>query len=251
VVNGTPHPEPYLKGAAALGLKPVGCLVVEDAPAGIQAAHAGGMKVNGLASTYAPAKLTEANAVIQKLPEAVVRVVDGGLIVGIPAVDGHRPSLTIRKASFSDCGEMARLINSAFAIENFLEGDRTNEYELKQRMQKGEFLLGSDASGRLVASVYVEVRGTRGYFGMLAVEPKRQGKGLARKMVEAAEDYCREKGCGAMDLTVLSLRRELPPLYRKLGYAETGVEEFHPERAFLKGVTECHCIVMSKNLRFL
>ena len=99
VVNGKPHPEPYLKGAAGLGLKPAECLVVEDAPAGIQAAHAGGMKVIGLASTYEPAKLTEANAVIQALPDAVVRVVDGGLIVGTPAVDGHRPSLGIRKAS--------------------------------------------------------------------------------------------------------------------------------------------------------
>lgn len=251
VVNGKPHPEPYLKGAAALGLKPVECVVVEDAPAGIQAAHAGGMKVIGLASTYEPAKLTEANAVIQALGDAVVRVADGGLIVGTPTVNGHRASVSIRKADLSDCGEMARLINSAFAIEKLLDGDRTNEHELEQRMQKGEFLLGSDASGRMVASVYVEVRGTRGYFGMLAVEPKRQGKGLGRKMVEAAEGYCREKGCGAMDLKVLSLRRELPPLYRKLGYAESGVEEFHPGRAFLKGVAECHCIVMSKKLRSL
>jgi hypothetical protein len=50
-----------------------------------------------------------------------------------------------------------------------------------------------------------------------------------------------------MDLTVLSLRPELPPLYRKLGYTETGVEEFRPGRAFI-GASGCHCIVMSKEL---
>ena len=45
VVNGKPHPEPYLKGAELLGVNPEECLVIEDAPAGIRAAHAGGMKV--------------------------------------------------------------------------------------------------------------------------------------------------------------------------------------------------------------
>jgi GNAT superfamily N-acetyltransferase len=86
-----------------------------------------------------------------------------------------------------------------------------------------------------------------GYFAVLAVDPKQQGNGLGRKMVEAAEEYCREKGCEGMDLTVLSLRPELPPISRKLGYVETGVEEFRPSRSLKKGF-ECHCIVMSKEL---
>ena len=67
VTNGKPHPEPYLRGAQKLGLRPAECLVIEDAPAGIQSARAGGMKVIGLASTYATAKLSQANAVAQKL----------------------------------------------------------------------------------------------------------------------------------------------------------------------------------------
>ena len=67
VTNGKPHPEPYLKGAEGLGLLPAECLVIEDAPAGIQSARAGGMKVIGLASTYGAEKLAEADAVVQKL----------------------------------------------------------------------------------------------------------------------------------------------------------------------------------------
>ena len=42
VSNGKPHPEPYLKGAERLGFEPEECLVIEDAPAGIQAATSGG-----------------------------------------------------------------------------------------------------------------------------------------------------------------------------------------------------------------
>ena len=67
VTNGKPHPEPYLKGAQRLGFAPGDCVVIEDAPAGIQSARASGMRVIGMASTYAVAKLAEADAVVQKL----------------------------------------------------------------------------------------------------------------------------------------------------------------------------------------
>jgi mannitol-1-/sugar-/sorbitol-6-phosphatase len=67
VERGKPHPEPYLKGAEHLGFPPAECLVIEDAPAGIQSARAGGMKVIGMASTYGAEKLAEADAVVAKL----------------------------------------------------------------------------------------------------------------------------------------------------------------------------------------
>ena len=65
VVNGKPDPEPYLKGAMGLGFPPAECLVLEDAPAGIQSGRAGGMKVIGMASTYKPEKLAAADAVVR------------------------------------------------------------------------------------------------------------------------------------------------------------------------------------------
>ena len=44
VTNGKPHPDIFLKAAEALGAAPEECIVVEDSPAGIRAAHAAGMK---------------------------------------------------------------------------------------------------------------------------------------------------------------------------------------------------------------
>jgi sugar-phosphatase len=72
VANGKPHPEPYLTGAKRMGFNPADCLVIEDAPAGIQAAHAGGMKVVGITSTYAATRLSEADFVVQSLPQIQV-----------------------------------------------------------------------------------------------------------------------------------------------------------------------------------
>ncbi|MGH9740377.1 MAG: GNAT family N-acetyltransferase [Candidatus Acidiferrales bacterium] len=100
---------------------------------------------------------------------------------------------------------------------------------------------------QLLASIYLETRGARGYFGMLAVDPLHQGKRAGTRMVGAAEDYCRERGCKAMDITVLSLRPELLPFYHRLGYGEIGTEDFHPSRP-LKSDATCYSILMSKSL---
>jgi len=69
VTNGKPHPEPYLKGANLLRVPPTECLVIEDAPAGIQAAHAAGMNAIALASTFPASKLQEANAIVEKFSQ--------------------------------------------------------------------------------------------------------------------------------------------------------------------------------------
>lgn len=70
VTRGKPHPEGYLAGAAALGLAPHDTLVVEDAPAGIAAGKAAGMRVLGVASTHETAQLHEADVCAPSLVEA-------------------------------------------------------------------------------------------------------------------------------------------------------------------------------------
>lgn len=85
VAQGKPHPEPYLKGAERLGVNPADCVVCEDAPAGIQSARAGGMKVIGITSTYEAEKLEAADAVIGRL--AAIRVALNG--TGKLVIDIH------------------------------------------------------------------------------------------------------------------------------------------------------------------
>ena len=52
VLRGKPSPDVYLLAAAGLGVAPAECLVVEDAPAGIEAARAAGMGVVALTTTH-------------------------------------------------------------------------------------------------------------------------------------------------------------------------------------------------------
>jgi HAD superfamily hydrolase (TIGR01509 family) len=45
VTHGKPHPEPYLRGAALLGVSPQDCVALEDSPTGARSAQAAGCVV--------------------------------------------------------------------------------------------------------------------------------------------------------------------------------------------------------------
>lgn len=81
VRRGKPDPEPYLKGAELLGFAPETCLVVEDAPAGIQSGKAAGMRVLALATTYPMEDLEGADVVVPGIADVRVEVRDSELSV--------------------------------------------------------------------------------------------------------------------------------------------------------------------------
>ncbi len=67
VKQGKPAPEPYLVAAKRLGIAPSRCMVVEDAPAGIEAARAAGMQVIAMTTTHSREQLPEGGWVIDRL----------------------------------------------------------------------------------------------------------------------------------------------------------------------------------------
>jgi sugar-phosphatase len=58
VRRGKPDPDVYLRAAERLGVVPSRCLVIEDAPAGLEAARAAGMTSLGLTTTHAASELS-------------------------------------------------------------------------------------------------------------------------------------------------------------------------------------------------
>jgi len=62
VTRGKPDPEPYLKGAARLGLPAAECLVLEDVPAGIRAGKSAGARVAACTTTCSAEELRQAGA---------------------------------------------------------------------------------------------------------------------------------------------------------------------------------------------
>jgi hypothetical protein len=48
-------------------------------------------------------------------------------------------------------------------------------------------------------------------------------------MMQAAEGILRSSGCRVAEIAVVSVRTALPPIYRRFGYLEAGVEEPHED----------------------
>ncbi len=86
VKNGKPDPEPYRLAAQRLGVLPERCIVVEDAPAGIQAGRAAGMRVVAVASTHSPAELRAASVIARRLLDLKI----------LPRHNGHQENGTGR-----------------------------------------------------------------------------------------------------------------------------------------------------------
>jgi beta-phosphoglucomutase len=89
VPRGKPDPALFLLAAQALRSAPAECLVIEDAPAGVQAARAGGMAALGIARLHDEALLRAAQAdlVVTSLDQVDVAAIPGGILRVRPATE--------------------------------------------------------------------------------------------------------------------------------------------------------------------
>lgn len=152
--------------------------------------------------------------------------------------------MTPRVAAPADIPEIVRVTNAAYRVEDFfIDGDRTSAEEVAEKMAAANSVfLVADALAGLAASVYVEVRGDRGYFGMLSVDPAHQKRGHSKALIAAVEAHCRAAGCVALDIDVVNLRQELPAFYDALGFTVTGTAPFLNTHA----TRPAHLITMSR-----
>lgn len=153
--------------------------------------------------------------------------------------------MPLRIATPTDVSALTTLINDAYVVERFFKrGNRITEDGVRALQGQGTFLL-LDVDDELTGAVYVELRGSSGYIGLLSVSPRHQRRGFGRVLMDAAEDFSRAKGAALTELRVVNLREDLPPFYRKLGYADAGAEPFaDPSEA----TRPCHFVRMTKPL---
>jgi len=78
VLRGKPAPDPYLEAARRLGVDPTNCLVVEDAPAGLESARAAGCATLAVITTTRPEDLI-ADAVVPDLSHVRFEATPAGI----------------------------------------------------------------------------------------------------------------------------------------------------------------------------
>lgn len=141
----------------------------------------------------------------------------------------------IRPATPADIPALHALVESAFRGDSarggwtheadLLGGQRTDPAALAEAIADPDrtILIAPDGDA-MVGCVEVK-RAGRGCsaLGLLSVRPDGQAKGLGRRLVAAAEDHARaHHGATRMEMTVISVRRELIAWYERLGYVRTG-----------------------------
>jgi GNAT superfamily N-acetyltransferase len=137
---------------------------------------------------------------------------------------------------------------------DLLEGQRTDAAAVRAIIaaSAGGLLLAHDG-GELVACCQLERRaGGVAYFGMFAVRPGRQGRGLGRAVLAEAQRLARaEWHATRMEMTVIRQRLDLIAWYARLGYQPTGATEPFPygdERYGLPIRSDLEFVVLAKPL---
>ncbi len=149
--------------------------------------------------------------------------------------DSQPESLTYRSASAADVQVIVALVQSAYRGEasragwtteaDLLDGQRTDADEVAALIHvPASRILLCEQNGVLLASAHLQQQAAVCHFGMFAVCPERQGRGLGRAMLAEVERSAREEwGCEEMQMTVITLRTELIAWYERRGYHRTGV----------------------------
>jgi ribosomal protein S18 acetylase RimI-like enzyme len=144
------------------------------------------------------------------------------------------PDLIFRTATRDDVPLLVELIDSAYRGEasragwtteaDILDGRRTDPEGVRAVLEDpASRMLAVEAGGALAACCQLERRAGHAYFGMFAVRPGLQGKGLGRAVISEAERFAgAEWGVRAMHMTVISVRDDLIAWYERLGYRRTG-----------------------------
>ncbi|HEX5575481.1 MAG TPA: HAD-IA family hydrolase [Gemmatimonadales bacterium] len=83
IQQGKPDPEGYLTAARQLGVSPNACVVVEDAPAGLEAARAAGMRSIAVSGTYTRDRLSMADYTIPYLSAMRVTAANNDTLIEI------------------------------------------------------------------------------------------------------------------------------------------------------------------------
>ncbi len=143
------------------------------------------------------------------------------------------PNLLV--ATDADVPAVVALINLAFRgrgkdqgwsiREECIEGTRITDDLLREDMAAkphGTLLLWRRPDNSLLGCVWLEPQQDGvWYLGLLAIPPGDQNAGLGRKLLEAAENWTKERGAKEIKMTVVNVRAALIDWYKRRGYSLT------------------------------
>lgn len=188
---------------------------------------------------------------------------------------GPRDTPTFRAATEADVDAVVDLVQSAYRGDrsragwtteaDLIDGQRTDaglvldtlarpdaQILLAELPHEDVALAGNSLVGCAEIADY-SGEGGGGYFGMFAVDPTRQGRGIGGAVLDEIERIVRDdRGQDRLVLVVISLRTEMIDLYLRRGFVPTGEMHRFPygeERYGRPRRDDLELLVMAKDLR--
>lgn len=106
----------------------------------------------------------------------------------------------------------------------FIGNRRTDEETLTTLINKpgAVFLKYTNEGGIIDGCVFLHKKEAKLYLGMFSVSPTAQGKGIGKRLLNAAVEYAKEQHCSLIYMTVITAREDLIAWYERNGYQRTG-----------------------------
>lgn len=143
-----------------------------------------------------------------------------------------------RFATSEDIPRLLDIINSAYRptpntrIEkmwtdegHMFSGPRTDEKELREIIASSDKyqLVLVDGLNQVLGTIKVELESQFAAIGMFAVSPLRQGEGIGKQLLIAAECFAKSKNVQYTEMNVLKARKELVQYYMRRGYVDENI----------------------------
>jgi len=134
--------------------------------------------------------------------------------------DQHNPAatprLTIRSATAEDEPRVVALWRSSGLVASY--NDPSKDFHFARAREGSDILVGLDAEQAIVGSVMVGHDGHRGWLYYVAADPAHRNRGIGRSMVEAAEQWLKDRGVVKVMLLVRETNTAVVDFYQTLGF---------------------------------
>jgi GNAT superfamily N-acetyltransferase len=143
---------------------------------------------------------------------------------------GCTPSIAVRHATPADAPAVSFCLAAAFApyeasyTRAAFEDTVLTPEAAEERLRTMTVLVVDDSSEGVVGTIALAVVGEGdGHLRGMAVLPRYQGRGLAERLLQDAEEELRRRGCSRVTLDTTSPLERAIRFYERCGYRPTGV----------------------------
>jgi len=134
--------------------------------------------------------------------------------------------------------EISNLVNQAYRGEfgwtkegHLVSGNRITSKQIDEIISStSSYLLIFKDDIQIISCICIEKKDTSAYFGLFAVNPNMQSKGIGKKVLTLAEKYTKNiLKLNKVEMLVISQRKELVYYYERRGYIKSESNQKYPE----------------------